>query len=449
MHPHTQAERFVMSTQSPKLSYEMLHAAVAGNEVALRAVQRLTPAGGAGDKVFPPTYEGGRYATERRIVAGTQVDTVLLDSVPSQANRMELALRNLHDDGRLEMPLIEVDLSEVAPQVQRITTLDAPHRVADAIFRDSLLGTTPFRKSEPGRAFASASARNATSLFELCPTALLFGMWDSTGEGGGMGAKFQRALVSEIVGFDWVPGVRTSSRIDPLQISSGVPIYEDTHGDWTTDESAAAQENGKPKPFGRNKETRGKPSAINHGNVTPSIKQEEPRRDGSRSEVTLRPDGDGRVEVSVQRQARNEMIPVSGGGTISYATQYAVLSLPALRRLRFPLKDGGDHDAARTLLASLALVALAAQHREGYDLRSRCNLLPEQSRRAVEFVSAGVEPRAVYFDLGDALAVYADAVKAARAAGYTWRKEPLKLQASAQFLELIRKSAELHARSGE
>ena len=55
--------------------------------------------GGAGDKVFPPTYavaEGAenKYAIEERRMPGTGeiVRSVVLDSVASQANRFELAL---------------------------------------------------------------------------------------------------------------------------------------------------------------------------------------------------------------------------------------------------------------------------------------------------------------------------------------------------------------------
>src|SRR5262249_12346742 len=100
----------------------------------------------------------------------------------------------------------------------RVTALEAPHRIADAILRDSLLGKTPFRESAPGKRFAEARVENATGMFEVCPTALLFGVWDSTGAAGGLGNKFARALVSEIVGIHAVPGVRTSSRVDPLGI---------------------------------------------------------------------------------------------------------------------------------------------------------------------------------------------------------------------------------------
>ena len=48
------------------LTYKDLKEAVAGTAAGFRARTRLKPAGGDGDKVFPPTYEGGEYATEDR-----------------------------------------------------------------------------------------------------------------------------------------------------------------------------------------------------------------------------------------------------------------------------------------------------------------------------------------------------------------------------------------------
>ncbi len=83
-----------------------------------------------------------------------------------------------------------------------ITTLDAPHRIADAIFRDSMLDGEPFRDSAVGMAITDARVTHATAMYRYCPTALIFGVWDSTGPKGGSGSKFQRALVSEIVGVD-------------------------------------------------------------------------------------------------------------------------------------------------------------------------------------------------------------------------------------------------------
>ncbi|MGC8625834.1 MAG: type I-U CRISPR-associated protein Cas7, partial [Phycisphaerae bacterium] len=76
---------------SEKLTLEILTEAVK-NAAALRCITELQPAGGPGDKVFPPTYMGGVYATETRLIDGRRMPCVLLDSVQSQANRMELAL---------------------------------------------------------------------------------------------------------------------------------------------------------------------------------------------------------------------------------------------------------------------------------------------------------------------------------------------------------------------
>src|SRR5438128_1753378 len=77
-----------------------------GAAVRVRAL--LAPAGGDGEKVFPPTYEGGRYAVERRRENGAEVECVLLDSVQSQANRAEAALQEGLDGGRVRLPVIRV-----------------------------------------------------------------------------------------------------------------------------------------------------------------------------------------------------------------------------------------------------------------------------------------------------------------------------------------------------
>ena len=152
--------------------------------------------------MFPPTYRGGQYATEKRINpdTGELRDCVLLDSVQSQANRMELALLEAHRSGEIELPLLvaHFDQDELHKKFE-ITSLEAPHRIADAIFRDSLLDGKIFINSDKGAVLDRMSIRNATELFGICPTGLLFGLWYSTGPRGGQGAKFQRALVSEII----------------------------------------------------------------------------------------------------------------------------------------------------------------------------------------------------------------------------------------------------------
>ena len=67
-----------------KLTLKRLQDAIGGSAAAFRCRRRLQPAGGEGDKVFPPTFAGAVYAVERRRVQGKAdaVTCVLLDSVP-------------------------------------------------------------------------------------------------------------------------------------------------------------------------------------------------------------------------------------------------------------------------------------------------------------------------------------------------------------------------------
>lgn len=127
------------------------------NHAALRRVQRLQPVGGVGDKLFPPTYpppSGARrdapprHVFERRHVDGGDVWCVLIDSVQSQANRLEEALLSAAERGGIRIPYVTVDFRAAGLEpLERITSLDAPHRVYDAILRDSLMDGEPFMQS--------------------------------------------------------------------------------------------------------------------------------------------------------------------------------------------------------------------------------------------------------------------------------------------------------------
>lgn len=384
--------------------------AVQGAAAAFRCVSELQPAGGSGDKVFPPTYEGGRYATEIRYVEGREVSCVLLDSVQSQANRLELALLEAHRAGRVRLPLVvtRFDQERLLKRFD-VSSLEVPHRIADALLRDSLLDGVIFRKSDKGRVLDTADARHATGLFGLCPTALLFGLWDSTGPRGGMGAKFQRALVSEIVGYDAVQGVKTSSRIDPAEIQKGAAVLLERKADaldapaWTMDPALGGKKLGKD----------GKPSEANHGNVTPGIQE--------------------------------------GGFTISKAIQTTVISLPALRRLRFPLNGAPRSElatdlAARTVLVALGLAGATLARQDG-DLRSRCQLVPQRAPVWELLDRPGEAP--AQFDLNPAQAIdlLNAAIEAARAAGLPWEGE-IALTPAPELVDLVRRSQELAASSG-
>ncbi len=394
-----------------KLDLQTLRDAIAGTAAAFRCVTDYQPAGGPGDKVFPPTYEGGKYATEDRIdpATGEVRLCVLLDSVQSQANRMEMALLEAHRAGRVKLPLIvtRFDQDELLKKFT-VTSLEAPHRAADALFRDSLLNGVIFRKSDKGRILDTADIRNATGLFGLCPTALVFGLWDSTGPRGGLGAKFQRALVSEIIGYDAVAGVKTSSRIDPAQIMNVAVLYRreperDDAPHWSLDEGPTKLGSGR-KPTGR------RPTEENHGNA-------------------VRP----RIE------------PGGGGFTLSRARQTTTLSLAVLRRLRFPLNGAADSIdevdlAARTVLAALGLAA-GTLARSDVDLRSRCQLFAEGESTWQLLDRPTEAPREFELDGDAALHLLADTIEDAKTPGLPW-EDVIELTPSPDLIELVRLSQE-------
>lgn len=415
------------------MKLKQLQQAVSGNAAALRSRVRLQPAGGEGDKVFPPTYANAAYAKEQRRITGYDepVDCVLLDSVQSQANRIEEALQDSVDEGRIQIPVVEVDFSDVPvvdpgsdseglyEPIGRVTSLEAPHRVADAILRDSELEGVAFRETELGKKIGMANLRNATPLLELCPTALLLGIWDSTGPKGGLGTKFQRALVSEIIGVNASYGTKTSSRIDPLAIrKDSALIYEGSDGEWTLDEKMARKKGSKAILKGKD----GKPSEANHGNIVPSLS--DVGRDG---------------------------IPLAGGVTIDYAEQMTVISLPAIRRLRFPVDGKMNHEAnvaGRTVIAALGLCGAVLAADRGLDLRSRCLLWPTAPLSWDLLAAAGKAPDSFELDSKSAITLLEEAVKAARDHKLPWLTEPLKLKPAAKLVELVRKSQQLAVQSG-
>lgn len=411
----------------PGLTFDLLRDATAGNAVALRSRMSLQPAGGEGDKVFPPSYavdgrSDHKYAVEERRIGEDDKTTitVLLDSVASQANRAELALLEGWECGELMFPVPYVDFSELrwdSTDYEKLTVLEAPHRLADAIFRDSLLKGTLFRFSDIGQAITNATPRNATELFRYSPTSLLFGMWDSTGPKGGLGSKFQRAYVSEIVGFDAVVGKKVGSRIDPLQIEKVAPDDRVFNSDdpskvWTHNQDTAEKDKkNNPVYASRGSESgeAGQPSKINHGNIVPSIDTE------------------------------------AGGVTISNAQQTTVISLAALRHLRFKGHDREAETAARTAVAALGVAAIAYQYENDFDLRSRCLLLPKHPLRLELLSRGGSAGNVLDLDRNTASDILSTATAHASAAGIGWETDEIRLTPAPKLIELIYRSRKLSA----
>ncbi len=396
---------------SDSLSLQDLSAAVAGGSAAIRSITTLQPVEGEGGKVFPATYAGGKYATEKRRLRnddGTEreVECVLLNSVQSEANHAELGLLDAIGRGQLRLPLIEVDFSEANSQFRKdlpnLTSLEVPHRLADAILRDSLLPNgTRFSKSDHAARWSRGNLWNATAIYHLCPTALVFGMWGSPEKPGGLGAKFERAYISEIVGVDAIAVTgRFGFRVDPIAASSKVPVVRKPDG---TFELAAEK--------AKNTE---RPSEINHGNIV--------------------------FENS------------NGGVRCRFVEQTTVVSLGALRKLRFPSNGEASparDQAGRTVLAALAVCAGVLSSERGVSLRSRCNLLPT-APRIWDVLSLPGEPTKAYSIKGDqAIELLKGAIETAKSAGLTWMDDKLTLKPSKELIDLIRASQEKMVAEGE
>lgn len=387
------------------MNYQLLHQAVQ-SAAGLRLRLRLQPLYGQGEIIFPPTYANGGYLISPRRVPGypDAVPCAIIDSVQSAANRMEEALVADMESGKLRLPHAVTDFSglpDLRKPMGKLTSLETPHRIFDAILRDSELGEVRFPNTDAGKAVVAASSKNATALFQYDPTSLLFGSWDSTGVSGGMGEKFTRCVVSEIVAVNAVQATRGAARVDPLNASRGAYVVRnDTDKlDWTLAESE------KQKGALR-------PSEINHGNIPPTVSE-------------------------------------FGGVSCDYIRQTTTISFPALRQLHFPVEGKPETDArAHAVLAAIALHAAALNVEKGWHLRSRCDLMLDEGD-CVSWEIIGGEMKNVALKSNDTRALLEEAIKQAKDAGLPWEDKPLCLVPSKSLADLVRKSQELQSKSTE
>ncbi len=145
--------------------------------VALCLKQKLEPVQGEPRIIYPPTFADIGYnidtLSDKRTVA-------LIDSVGSQANRMEpvfklkFSANGIDPEGKWLVPQINIVLN---PDESR-SILDLAHRGADAVVR-----SCPGLVDKFKTAFGELKKGDAGPLAALAPTSLVFGVWDSRGEG--------------------------------------------------------------------------------------------------------------------------------------------------------------------------------------------------------------------------------------------------------------------------
>lgn len=143
--------------------------------VALCLRQSLLPVEGRGAVLFPPTYADKRdFGYNIDVLSdGTKIATI--DSVGSQANRMEIVFLPAVS-GKSENPR-----AGLVPQVEinydngkSVSILEAGHRLGDAVIRSTEM------KDKAKEAFKQfQDSDNVTPLAKLAPTSLVFGVWDS------------------------------------------------------------------------------------------------------------------------------------------------------------------------------------------------------------------------------------------------------------------------------
>jgi CRISPR-associated protein Csb1 len=318
------------------------------------------PAGGTGWKVMPPTFpvvNGSPYLLEDRWLDGERTKTVVIDQVPSQANRVEEALLEARDSGRVKLPIIQMVVDGI-----RLTSLQFPHRYADAYLRDSEIDGVRFDDSPVGKALRSATAEDVRPLYAREPYSLLFGAWDSHRKG--RWSKFARVYQSMMFGAEPIIGDRRGGRYDPLNLVGKVDSKD--KAEW------------KFLPEG-DKAKGQRLSEIGHGHIAPN--------------------------------------PAHGGVTVREIRRHGWISFAALQRLRF-----GDASPQAAVLARATLAALAltgdrlAFDRPSVWLRSGCDLTLVNEIVAFE-VGGGGGREPVELSIGDVIATFVELRDRAAAAG--------------------------------
>jgi CRISPR-associated protein Csb1 len=248
----------------------------ASHVAALVMREWLVPVEGKDSVVFPPTYTLGETDVGGRFEKGEPVPGVykgqkgpmgynidwfpdgtsvcLLDSVGSQANRMEpIFMRERYS--RL-VPQVIVQAGE-----QAVNLLEAGHRAADAIVRFSDL------REELTGAFNAVRAGNASKLAKIAPTSLVFGVWDSRDTG----VKLPRIVRSVIRAFKVKPLHRSAQYIPAIDYV-GPGLLEEPQGKQQQDAMSELGLSHAPAPW-------------SHGGI---LVEQEIRRDAALNLVALR-----------------------------------------------------------------------------------------------------------------------------------------------------------------
>jgi CRISPR-associated protein Csb1 len=198
--------------------------------VALTLRQQLAPVEES-RVIFPPTYAGKNESIYNvdTLADGTKVAAI--DSVGSQANRMEPIFKASRSGGSPN------PLAALVPQIdirldpdRTVSILEAGHRLGDAIIRASSL------RDEAKSAFEAFLVGDAGPLAKISPTSLVFGAWDSRDTA----AKLPRVVQAMVRAWDVDVLTRSAQYAPPVDYST-LDVF--------SDEDKAKSENNPKSPL--------------------------------------------------------------------------------------------------------------------------------------------------------------------------------------------------------
>jgi CRISPR-associated protein Csb1 len=222
--------------------------------VAITLAEILEPSGGPSAIIFPPTYarRGGDHPYVIDVLrtdlspeaAGekAEVNICQLDSVGSQANRMEPCFA-------------KGPFNNLVPQIvisangEKVNLLEVGHRIADGAVRFSDLADAARQAID-----ALRESGNAQKIARLAPTSLVFGFWDSRD------SMYRSArILSSTIRATNVVNLKRSAQFNPAFDPATIGLTGETEG-----EAALAQEEKDPLS---QEGLRAAPAVDTHGGV--------------------------------------------------------------------------------------------------------------------------------------------------------------------------------------
>ena len=173
--------------------------------VALTIREYLEPVNGKDSVLFPATFAPPLNVDNppSYVISGGEKKVALVDTVGSQANRIEPIFAK--EEFRDLVPQVSVKVNDNG---RTVSILEAGHRAADAVFRFSNMAEVL------DAAFvAIRDAGDSSKLAKIAPTSLVFGAWDSRGTR----VKLPRIVGSVIRAYDVEELIRSAQFFGVLE----------------------------------------------------------------------------------------------------------------------------------------------------------------------------------------------------------------------------------------